>query len=77
MKALHIIESETPGLTRTKIIVTKERPVKSKTGRTMFTVADLTEMEKQKKSKIYKGKKIQKIYRSPWMSNAYFIRYFM
>jgi hypothetical protein len=47
MKELHIIESETPGLTRTKITVTRERSVKGRSGDVIFTVPDFAEMAKE------------------------------
>jgi hypothetical protein len=77
MKELHIIESETPGLTRTKITVTRERSVKGRSGDVIFTVPDFAEMAKIKKIKKYNGKRILRIYRSSWETNTYFIRYFM
>jgi hypothetical protein len=77
MKELHIIKSETPGITKIKKTVTKYKQIKDKSGNIMFTTTDFTVMEKQRKEKKYKNKKIQKIYRSPWGSNTYFIRHFM
>ena len=75
MKALHIIESKTPGITRTRIIVDQKTTYYS--DGTITEVKDLSSMKREKQKGYFKQKKILKIYHSPRESREYFVRHFM
>ena len=75
MKELHIIESETPGVTRSRAKV--ETITKHFSGGIDIELGDFTSLIVEKQKGYYKGKKILNIYRSSWKSNEYFVRHFM
>ena len=75
MKALHIIESETPGITRSRIEVPKKISVL--TPDLEIEIGDFSAVKLQAKTGIYKGHRILKSYSSSWEDNIYFIRHFM
>ncbi len=75
MKRLHIIKSEIPGITRTKFKTGNKKPMfakdsnPEKSNRAAFNTF--------KKVRIYKNRRILKIYRSSWNRNEFFIKHFM
>ena len=75
MKELHIIESETPGITRSRVEVSQI--TRHFTGGLDIEVGDFSSLEIEKRKGYYRGHKILSIYRSSWKANEYFVRYFM
>jgi hypothetical protein len=75
MKKLHIIKSETPGVTRSRVKV--ETIIKHFSGDLDLEIGDFTSLEVEKQKGYYKGKKILDIYRSGWKPDEYFVRHFM
>jgi hypothetical protein len=80
MKKLHIIESETPGVTRSRVkveIITRHFSTGPDNKGIDVEVGDFSELEIEKQKGYYKGQKILSIYRNGWKSDEYFIRHFM
>ena len=75
MKELHIIESETPGITRSRIKV--ETITRHFSGGLDIDLGDYSSLEIEKQKGYYKGQKILCIYRSSWKPDEYFVRHFM
>jgi hypothetical protein len=75
MKALYIIESETPGITRSRIGV--DQITKHFTGGLEIDIGDFSSLEIEKRKGYFRGNKILRIYRSGHKSNEYFVRHFM
>ncbi len=76
MKELHIIESETPGISVLKFKKRKDK----KPEFAIFSkhiVSSQTAFKIYRETKMYEGKKILKIYRSSWNSDEFFIKHFM
>ncbi len=75
MKKLYIIESETPGITRSRIEV--DRMIKQFTGGLDIDIGDFSSLEIEKGKGYFRGNRILRIYRSGWKANEYFVRHFM
>jgi hypothetical protein len=75
MKELHIIESETPGVTRSKVKV--EKIIKHFAIDLDIELGDFSSLEIEKQKGWYRGHKILRIYRSSWKEDEYFVRHFM
>ena len=74
MKTLHIIESEIPGITRTRVRVDQITNIYS--GGLEIDIGDFSSMKTRKQKGYYKGNRILRIYRSSWKPDEYFIRHF-
>jgi hypothetical protein len=75
MKELHIIESETPGITRSRIEV--GQITRHFTGGLDIEIDNFASLKAEKEKGYYKGQRILRIYRSSWRANEYFVRHFM
>ncbi len=75
MKALHIIESETPGITRSRVKV--ETITKHFSGGLDIEVGDFSSLQAEKEKGYYRGQRILGIYRNGWKPDEYFVRHFM
>ncbi len=75
MKELCIIESETPGITKTKLKYGNKKPYYAKGSNSEKVLWSF--YKKIKKERTHKGKKIIKIYRSSWNDDEFFIKHFM
>ena len=75
MKELHIIESETPGITRSRVEV--GQITRHFSGGLDIDIGDFSSLETEKEKGYYRGQRILRIYRSSWKANEYFIRHFM
>jgi hypothetical protein len=75
LKGLHIIESETPGITKIKLKTSDRKPMFAKGSNSERS--DWSSYKMFKKYKKYKNKKILKMYRSSWNSDEFFIKHFM
>lgn len=75
MKELHIIESEIPGITKTKFKYGDRETLYAK-GSKAEKVPE-SSYEKIKKERTYKSKKIIKIYRTGWNPDEFIVKHFM
>lgn len=75
MKELHIIKSETPGVTRTRVEV--GQITRHFSGGLNIDIGDFSSLELEKQKGYFRGKKILKIYKSGWKSNEYFVKHFI
>jgi hypothetical protein len=75
MKELHIIESETPGITRSKVKV--DKITKHYSGGLDIDLGDFSSLKLEKQEGHFRGHKILRIYRSSWKEDEYFVRHFM
>jgi hypothetical protein len=75
MKALYIIESETPGITRSRVEVPMMLSTLSPD--LEIEIGDFSAVKLHVSTGYYKGHRVLKSYRSGWGYNTYFIRHFM
>lgn len=75
MKALHIIESETPGISVSKFKMRLDKPHFA--AKTKHIMSSKMAFKTYKKTRMYEGKKILRIYLSSWNSDEFFIKHFM
>jgi hypothetical protein len=75
MKELHIIESETPGVTRSRVEV--GQITRHFSGGLDIEIGNFASLKTEKEKGYYRGQRILRIYRSSWKANEYFVRHFM